>query len=79
MCTLFDIVDDILIGWNILLCDPSGPAGIIHSRERMIVHSHFHPVKRVASVRCMTITKNVKSLKWKILYLIPVQIEVLIG
>ena len=37
-CVLFNIVDEFLLGEELMLCDPSGPADIIQSEERMIFH-----------------------------------------
>ena len=35
-CVMSDIVDEFLLGEDLMLCDPSGPADIIQSEERMI-------------------------------------------
>ena len=35
-CTLSDIVDEFLLGEDLMLCDRSGPADIIQSEERMV-------------------------------------------
>ena len=36
MCVVADIVDEVLLGEDLFLCDPSGPANIIQSEEKMI-------------------------------------------
>ena len=36
MCVVADIVDEVLLGEDLLLCDPSGPADIIQSEEKII-------------------------------------------
>ena len=46
-CVVSDIVDKILLGEDLMLCDPSGPADIIHSEERMIFHGVSIPLKLV--------------------------------
>ena len=35
-CTVSDIVDEVLLGEDLMLCDPSGPADIIQSEDRMV-------------------------------------------
>ena len=42
-----DIVDKFLLGEGLMMCDPSGPADIIQSEERMIFHSVSIPLKLV--------------------------------
>ena len=37
-CVVSDIIDEFLLGGDLMLCDPTGPADIIHSEERMIFH-----------------------------------------
>ena len=42
-----DIVDEFLLGQDLMLCDPSGPADIIQSEERMIFHGVSIPLKLI--------------------------------
>ena len=46
-CVVSDIVDELLRGEDLMLCDPSGPADIIQSEERMISHGVSIPLKLV--------------------------------
>ena len=43
-CVLSDIVDEFLLGLDLMLCDPSGPADIIQSEGRMIFHGVSIPL-----------------------------------
>ena len=36
ICVVADIVDEVLLGKDLLLCNPSGPDDIIQSEEKMI-------------------------------------------
>ena len=33
LCVVMDLVDEVLLGDDLLLCDSSGPANIIQSKE----------------------------------------------
>ena len=46
-CVVCDIVDEFLLGEDLMLCDPSGPADIIMCAERMIFHGVSIPLKLV--------------------------------
>ena len=55
-----DIVDGILLGDDLMLCDPSGPADIIQSEERMIIHGVSIPLKLVKppTIRKVTVANS---------------------
>ena len=36
ICTVSDIIDEVFVREDILLCDPFGPADVLGSAERMI-------------------------------------------
>ena len=46
-CVLADIVDEVLLGEDLLLCDSSGPADIIQSEEKMMFRGTTIPLKAV--------------------------------
>ena len=46
-CVVSEIVDKFLLDEDLMLCDPSGPADIIQSEERMIFHGVSIPLKLV--------------------------------
>ena len=46
-CVVSDIVDEFLLGEDLMLCDPSGPADIIQCEERMIFPGISIPLKLV--------------------------------
>ena len=46
-CTVSDIVDEFLLAEDFMLCDPSGPADIIQSEERMVFWSVSIPLMLV--------------------------------
>ena len=46
-CVVSGIVDEFLLGEDLMLCDPSGPADIIQSEERMIFHGVSIPLTLV--------------------------------
>ena len=57
-----DIVDEILLGEDLMLCDPSGPADIIQSEERMVFRGVSIPLKLVKppTIRRATIAESVE-------------------
>ena len=42
-----DIFDKVLIGSDILLCNPSGQADIVHSEKKMLYQGHSIPLALV--------------------------------
>ena len=61
-CTVLDIFDEFLLGEDFMLCDPSGPADIIQSEERMVFHGVSIPLKLVKppTIRRATIADSVE-------------------
>ena len=61
-CTVSDIVDEFLLGEDLMLCDPSGPADIIQSEERMVFWGISIPLKLVKppTIRRATIAESVE-------------------
>ena len=61
-CTVSDIVDEFLLGEDLMLCDPSGPADIIQSEERMVFWGVSIPLKLVKppTIRRATIAESVE-------------------
>ena len=61
-CTVSDIVDEFLFGEDLMLCDPSGPADIIQSEERMVFCGVSIPLKLVKppTIRRATVTESVE-------------------
>ena len=61
-CTVSDIVDEFLLGEDLMLCDPSGPADIIQSEERMVFHGVSIPLKLVKppTIRRATVAESVE-------------------
>ena len=66
MCVVADIVNEVLLGEDLLLCDASGPADIIQSEEKMMFKGVSIPLKMVlpSVVRWVTIAKE-WFLPWK--------------
>ena len=62
MCVVADIVDEVLLGEDLLLCDPSGLTDIIQSEEKMIFKGVPIPLKMVwpSVVRCVGVAENVE-------------------
>ena len=56
-CVVCDIVNEFLLVEDVMLCDPTGPADIIQSEERMIFHGVSIPLKLVkpAIIRRVTV------------------------
>ena len=61
-CAVSDIVDEFLLGEDLMLCDPSGPADIIQSEERMVFHGVCIPLKLVKppTTRRATVAESVE-------------------
>ena len=61
MCVVADIVDEVMLGDDLLLCKSSGPANIIQSKEKMMFRATI-PLNMVrqAIVRCVTAAESVK-------------------
>ena len=61
-CTVSDIVDEFLLGEDLMLCDPSGPADIIQSEERMVFHGVSILLKLVKppTIRRATVVESVE-------------------
>ena len=61
-CTVSDIVDEFLLGEDLMLCDPSGPADIIQSEERMVFQGVSITLKLVKppTIRRATIAESVE-------------------
>ena len=61
MCVVADIVDEVLLGEDLLLCDTSGPADIIQSEEKMMFKGVSILLKMVlpSVVRWVTVAKDV--------------------
>ena len=61
-CTVSDIVDEFLLGEDLMLCDPSGPADIIQSEERMVFCGVSIPLKLVKppTIRRATVAESVE-------------------
>ena len=61
-CTVSDIVDKFLLSEDLMLCDPSGPADIIQSEERMVFHGVSIPLKLVKppTTRRATVAESVE-------------------
>ena len=59
-CTVSDIVDEFLLGEDLMLCDPSVPADIIHSEERMVFCGVSIPLKLVKppTIRRATVAES---------------------
>ena len=57
-CVVSDIVDEFLLGENLMLCDPSDPADIIQSEERMIFNGVSIPPELVKppTIRRVTVS-----------------------
>ena len=57
-----DILDEVLLGEDLLLCDPSGPADIIQSEEKMVFRGVSIPLIMVRPlvVRCVTVAEDVE-------------------
>ena len=58
-CVVSDIADEFLLGEDLMLCDPSGPADIIQSEERMIFCGVSIPLKLVKppTIRRVTVAE----------------------
>ena len=61
-CTVSDIVDEFLLGEDLMLCDPTGPADIIQAEERMVFHGVSIPLKliKLPTIRRATVTESVE-------------------
>ena len=61
-CTVSDIVDEFLLGEDLMLCDPSGPADIIQSEERMVFWgvSIFLKLVKPPTLRRTTVAESVE-------------------
>ena len=61
MCVVSDIVNEVLLGEDLLLCDTSGPADIIQLEEKMMFKGVSIPLKMVlpSVVRWVTVTEDV--------------------
>ena len=61
-CTVSDIVDEFLLGEDLMLCDPSGRADIIQSEERMVFHGVSIPLKlaKPPTIRRATVAESVE-------------------
>ena len=61
MCVVADIVDEVLLGEDLLLCDASGPMDIIQSEEKMMFKGVSIPLKMVlpSVVRWVTVAEDV--------------------
>ena len=61
MCVVADIVDEVLLGEDLLLCDASGPTDIIQLEEKMMFKGVSIPLKTVlpSVVRQVTVAKDV--------------------
>ena len=59
-CTVSDIVDEFLLGEDLMPCDPSDPADIIQSEERMVFRCVSIPLKLVKppTTRRATVAKS---------------------
>ena len=42
-CRIVGITDDVLFGDDLLLGDPSGPADILNTKERMVFRGSLNP------------------------------------
>ena len=62
MCVVADLVNKVLLGEDLLLCDYSGPADIIQSEEKMVFRGATVPLKAVWAfmVRHVTAVESVK-------------------
>ena len=62
MCVVVDIVDEVLLGEDPLLCDSPGPANIIQSEDKMMFRGANIPLKmaRPSIVRCVTTAESVE-------------------
>ena len=61
-CTMSDIVDEFLLGEDLMLCDPSGPADIIRSEDRMVLCGVAIPLKLVKppTIRRATVAESIE-------------------
>ena len=61
-CTVSDTVDEFLLDEDLMLCDPSGPADIIQSEERMVFCGVSIPLKLVEppTIRRATVAESVE-------------------
>ena len=61
-CTMSDIVDEFLLGEDLMLCNPSGPADIIQSEERMVFRGVSIPLKllKPPTIRRATVAESVE-------------------
>ena len=65
-CRIVGITDDVLSGDDLLLDDPSGPADILNTEERMVFHGASIPLelKRPSQIRRVTI-QILSFLQWQ--------------
>ena len=61
-CTVSNIVDEFLLGEDLMLCHPSGLADIIQSEERMVFYGVSIPLKLVKppTIRRATVAESVE-------------------
>ena len=66
-CVVADIVDEVLLGEDLLLCDSSGSANIIQSEEIMMFREATIPLKmaRLSIVRHVTAAEILRCNPWK--------------
>ena len=59
-CRIVGITDDVLFGDDLLLDDPSGPADILNTEERMVFHGVSIPLelKRPSQIRRVTMAED---------------------
>ena len=62
-----DIVDEFLLGEDLMICDPSGPADIIQSEERMVFHgvSISPKLVKLPTIRRVTVAESVEVTSWR--------------
>ena len=61
-CTVSDVVDEFLLGKDLMLCDPSGPTDIIQSEGRMVFCGVSIPLKLVKppTIRRTTVAESIE-------------------
>ena len=67
MCVVANVVDEILLGEDLLLCDSSGHANIVQSKEKIMFTGATIMFKMVrpSLVRCVTAAESARCLLWK--------------
>ena len=65
-CVVSDIVDEVLLGEDLMLCDPSGPVDIIQSEDSMIFCGVYIPLKLVQppTIRRVTVADCFEGPLW---------------